>query len=49
MLSQTRYVLWKELRASFPYEAWGFPVKDPLKHLHVRSAERIFELAKERR
>ncbi|EMJ57248.1 site-specific recombinase, phage integrase domain protein [Leptospira interrogans serovar Valbuzzi str. Duyster] len=48
MLFQTRYVLWKEFRASFPYEDWVFPGQDPSKHLHVRSAEKIFELAKEK-
>ncbi|WP_231384459.1 tyrosine-type recombinase/integrase [Leptospira alstonii] len=48
MLSQTCYVLWKDFRVSFPYEEWVFPGQDPSKHLHVRSAERIFEFAKEK-
>ncbi|EKR80602.1 MULTISPECIES: tyrosine-type recombinase/integrase [Leptospira] len=46
MFSQSCYVLWKEFRASSPYEDWIFPDQDPSKHLHVRSAERIFEMAK---
>ncbi|WP_442496500.1 hypothetical protein [Leptospira interrogans] len=41
MFSQSCYVLWKEFRASSPYEDWIFPDQDPSKHLHVRSAERI--------
>ncbi|EMN50853.1 site-specific recombinase, phage integrase domain protein [Leptospira interrogans str. L1207] len=48
MFSQSCYVLWKEFRASSPYEDWIFPDQDPSKHLHVRSVERIFELAKEK-
>lgn len=48
MFSQSCYVLWKEFRASSPYEDWFFPDQDPSKHLHVRSVERIFELAKEK-
>ncbi|EKR25082.1 site-specific recombinase, phage integrase domain protein [Leptospira interrogans serovar Bataviae str. L1111] len=46
MFSQSCYVLWKKFRASSPYENWIFPDQDPSKHLHVRSAERIFEMAK---
>ncbi|QCO38189.1 integrase [Leptospira interrogans] len=46
MFSQSCYVLWKEFRASSPYENWIFPDQDPSKHLHVRSVERIFEMAK---
>ncbi|WP_061266201.1 tyrosine-type recombinase/integrase [Leptospira interrogans] len=48
MFSQSCYVLWKKFRASSPYEDWFFPDQDPSEHLHVRSAERIFELAKEK-
>ncbi|WP_061256609.1 tyrosine-type recombinase/integrase [Leptospira interrogans] len=46
MFSQSCYVLWKKFCASSPYENWIFPDQDPSKHLHVRSAERIFEMAK---
>lgn len=48
MLSQSCYVLWKKFRVLSSYEDWVFPGQDPSKHLHVRSAKRIFELAKEK-
>ncbi|MCG6169737.1 tyrosine-type recombinase/integrase [Leptospira sanjuanensis] len=48
MLSQACAVLWKEFRDKFPYEDWVFPGQDASKHLHIRSAERIFEIAKEK-
>ncbi|WP_230458307.1 tyrosine-type recombinase/integrase [Leptospira weilii] len=46
MLSHTCGILWKEFRNRYPYEDWVFPGQDPSKHLHIRSAERIFEIAK---
>ncbi|WP_245667276.1 tyrosine-type recombinase/integrase [Leptospira tipperaryensis] len=45
MLSQACASLWKEFRLVHPYEEWVFPGQDPSKHIHIRTAEKIFEMA----
>ncbi|PJZ59659.1 site-specific recombinase [Leptospira adleri] len=48
MFSQACASLWKEFRKANPYEEWVFPGQDPSKHIHMRTAEKIFEMAKKK-
>ncbi|MBM9578173.1 tyrosine-type recombinase/integrase [Leptospira sp. 201903070] len=48
MLSQACASLWKEFREANPYEEWVFPGQDPSKPIHIRTAEKIFEMAREK-
>ncbi|RHX84219.1 site-specific recombinase [Leptospira stimsonii] len=48
MLSQACASLWREFRNANPYEEWVFPGQDPSKPIHIRTAEKIFEMAKKK-